>query len=163
MYRQWIYIIETRWCLEPRGLSVSRGVLAGKSHDTIPTGINIYIYIRIIFTRAYILEDWSYHTTRARVEFNQNAIVFGSASHLNSDKPFWTRRYYTAVQEDAVRVRRTLIIYPSNLSVHRWAASDHHHHHHNRWSMFIQRGQHPVSVFQSLWVLTGCLCGARCE
>lgn len=64
---------------------------------------------RIIYICVYY--TWSCHATRNSIK---TPLYPRGLSHLNSDKPFWTRRYYT-VQENPgsiTAVPPSLIIYP---------------------------------------------------
>lgn len=103
---------------------------------TIPAGFRVHIYIYMYIIFGVVMQPGiqsKRHCTRG-------------LSHLNSDKPFWTRRYYT-VQENPGSITAappTLIIYPGPCRP-RWA--DQHRH----------RQDLQVSLFQSLGVLTGYL------
>lgn len=118
----------------------------------IYTYLYIYTFIRIPSGYLNCITFCTLGVVMPPLKFNQNAIVYAprsGSSHLNnSDKPFWTRRYYAVAQENPVSplrapYLRTLIIYPRATL----AGLD---------ELLTTAGPGSAFRFQSLRVLTGC-------
>lgn len=120
---------KTRWCLEPRGLSVSRHSRRWPRPRTtaIPTGIHIQCIYLCVYIYIYAYKYYNTYrlgvVIRPRIQSKRHCARRG-LSHLNSDKPFWTRRYYTVRRRPRAGsiTAGTLIIYPRALApTYRWA------------------------------------------